>query len=69
MNEKNLGTFAREFRGMLEDQGVHALEGRFDWAQRNGLAHAYITHRWTALLLFLNHLSRPDYLISSYIRW
>lgn len=34
MNEKNLGTFARKFRGMLEDQGVHALEGRFDWARR-----------------------------------
>lgn len=34
MNEKNLGTFAREFRGKLEDQGVHALMGRFDWAQR-----------------------------------
>lgn len=34
MNEKNLSAFAREFRGMLEDQGVHALEGRFDWTQR-----------------------------------
>ena len=34
MSEKNLSTFAREFRGMLEDQGVHALEGFFDWAQR-----------------------------------
>ncbi len=34
MSEKNLVTFAREFRGMLEDQGVHALMGRFDWAQR-----------------------------------
>lgn len=34
MNEKNLSTFAREFRGMLEDQGVHALMGRFNWAQR-----------------------------------
>lgn len=34
MSEKNLGTFAREFRGMLEEQGVRALMGRFNWAQR-----------------------------------
>ena len=34
MSEKNLGTFAREFRGMLEDQGVRALMRRFNWAQR-----------------------------------
>ncbi|WP_455138811.1 hypothetical protein [Thermophilibacter sp.] len=34
MNKDDLLAFAHELREILEEQGVRALMGRFDWAQR-----------------------------------